>query len=231
MSPSQKSPTQSLLLELRTKWKQYHKEGQALRTETTINNTRDFYIGKSLRKLAALRKIGFQANRRVLEVETITHDSLLAEETLQQMQRPRVVDGQRVAALRISDPTVQALWQAMLLFELLPAGFSNRQLRTHLAELLGCPAEHFTQGRMSYHLRRLRLHGIIQRIPKTHRYRLSDFGLRTAMFCSRAWARIFRRGLGMTLPAASPVPNPILRSFDNLTAQIHAWVDNAKLAA
>jgi hypothetical protein len=214
-----------------TRIKQYHKEGQALRTETTINSPRDFYIGKAVRNLAALRKIGFQANRRVLEVETITHDSLLAEEMLQQLQRPRVVDGQRVAALRLADSKVQALWQAMLLFELLPAGFSNRQLRTHLAGLLGHPVEQFTQGRMSYHLRRLRLHGIIQRIPKTHRYRLSDFGLRTAMFCTRAWARIFRRGLGMTLPAASPVPNPILRSFDNLTAQINAWVDHAKLAA
>lgn len=48
-----------------TRIKQYHKEGQALCTETTINNTRDFYIGKSLRNLAALRQIGFQANRRV----------------------------------------------------------------------------------------------------------------------------------------------------------------------
>jgi hypothetical protein len=41
------------------------------RTETAINNTRDFYIGKSLHNLAALRKIGFQANRRVLKVQTI----------------------------------------------------------------------------------------------------------------------------------------------------------------
>jgi hypothetical protein len=214
-----------------TRIKQYHKEGRALRTETTINNPRDFYIGKSLCNLPALRKIGFQANRRVLQVETITHDALLAEEALQQLQRPRIVKGQRVAALRLADPTAQALWQAMLLFELLPAGFSNRQLRTHLAHLLGLTVERFTQGRMSYHLRRLRLHGMIERIPKSHRYRLTDFGLRTAMFCTRAWARIFRRGLGMALPSASPVPNPILRGFDNLTAQIHAWVDHAKLAA
>jgi len=214
-----------------TRIKQYHKEGQALRTETTINNPRDFYIGKSLCNLPALRKIGFQANRRVLEVETVTHDALLAEEILQQLQRPRIVEGQRVAALRLADPTVQALWRGMLLFELLPAGFSNRQLRTHLAQLLGLPVEQFTQGRMSYHLRRLRLHGMIERIPKTHRYRLTGFGLRTAMFCTRAWTRIFRRGLGMTLPAASPVSNPILRSFDQLTAQINAWVDHAKLAA
>ena len=47
-----------------TKIKQYHKEGRALRTETTINNTRDFNINKGLMNLPALREIGFQANRR-----------------------------------------------------------------------------------------------------------------------------------------------------------------------
>ena len=214
-----------------TRIKQYHKEGQALRTETTINNTRDFYIGKSLHNLPALRNIGFQANRRVLEVQTITHDSILAEETLQQLQRPRTVEGQRVSALRFADPTVQALWNAVLMFDLLPAGFSNSQLRMHLAQLLGQPAETLTQGCMSYHLRRLRLHGLIERIPKTHRYRLTDFGLRTAMFCTRAYARILRRGLGMVLPAASPVPSSLLRSFDHLTKEIHCWVDQAKMAA
>ena len=35
-----------------TRIKQYHKEGRALRTETTINNARDFYIGKKFAQLA-----------------------------------------------------------------------------------------------------------------------------------------------------------------------------------
>ena len=52
-----------------TRIKQYHKEGRALRTETTINNTRDFGIGKLLKNLPALRQIGFQANRRLLDVQ------------------------------------------------------------------------------------------------------------------------------------------------------------------
>jgi len=47
---------------------------------------------------------------------------------------------------------------------------------------------------------------LIQRLPKTHRYRLTDFGLRTAMFCTRSYARIFRHGFGLVLPAACPVP-------------------------
>ena len=39
--------------------KQYFKEGRALRTETTINNTRDFEIGRRIENLPALRAVGF----------------------------------------------------------------------------------------------------------------------------------------------------------------------------
>jgi hypothetical protein len=117
------------------------------------------------------------------------------------------------------------------MYDLLPAGFSNRQLRTHLAQLLGRPEEGLTQGRMSYHLRRLRLHGLIHRIPKTHRYRLANFGLRAAVFCTRTYARTFRRGMGMALPATSPVPSTLLRCFDKLEPEINSWVDRTKMIA
>jgi hypothetical protein len=214
-----------------TRIKQYHKEGQALRTETTINNTKDFYIGKSLRNLPTLRQIGFAANRRLLDIETITHDSILAEETFQQLNRPRIVDDQRVSALRFADPMVQAVWNALLVFDLLPAGFSNRELRMNLASLLGQSTESFTQGRMTYQLRRLRLHGLIERIPKSHRYRLTSFGFRVAVFCTRTYARILRPGLGLALPATSAFPCPLRRTFDKLEQEVASWVEQAKLAA
>lgn len=214
-----------------TRIKQYHKEGQALRTETTINNTKDFYVGKSLRNLPALRQIGFAANRRLLEIQTITHDSILAEETFQQLNRPRMVEGQRVSALRFADPKVQAIWNTLLLFDLLPAGFSNHELRSNLAALLGQPVERFTPGRMTYQLRRLRLHGLIERIPKTHRYRLTSFGLRVTLFCTRAYSRILRPGLGHALPTTSSCPCSLRRTFDKLEREVTAWVNQAKLAA
>ena len=84
---------------------------------------------------------------------------------------------------------------------------------------------------MSYHLRRLRRHGLIQRIPKTHRYRLTDFGLRATLFCTRAYARIFRHGMGMVLPTTSSVPHPMRRCFDKLNQEIATWVDQAKMVA
>ena len=118
-----------------TRIKQYHKEGRALRTETTINNARDFYIGKRLHNLPRLRQIGFQANRRLLEVEKISHDCILAEEAFQQINRPRQVATQRASALRFADPKVQSLCNALLVFPLLPGGFSNHHLRDRFAAL------------------------------------------------------------------------------------------------
>ena len=62
---------------------------------------------------------------------------------------------------------------------------------------------------MSYDLRRLRLHGLIERIPKTQRYRLTAFGLKTALFYSRAYQRLLRRGLS-ELHAPHPSPSSTL---------------------
>jgi hypothetical protein len=62
-----------------SKIKQYFKQERALRTETTINNTRDFALGRRLDNLPALRAIGFAANRRLVEVEKISQDCQLSE--------------------------------------------------------------------------------------------------------------------------------------------------------
>jgi hypothetical protein len=165
--------------------KQYHKEGRALRTETTINDTRDFRIGRRLINLPKLRRIGFQANRRLLDVQRISHDCALGEDALVRITRPVTVGAERAAALRFPDARVIALLNAIVLFCLLPRGFSHRDLRTYVAPLLGKTPEQISAGSMTYDLRRLRLHGLISRIPKSHRYKPTAFGLRAAMFLSR----------------------------------------------
>src|SRR3954471_10858034 len=80
--------------------KQYHKEGRALRTETTINDTRDFRIGKRLTNLPALREIGFSANRRLLGVQRLSHDCAVGEDAFHRINDPVEVGGQRASGLR-----------------------------------------------------------------------------------------------------------------------------------
>src|SRR5437667_7836743 len=98
-----------------TRIKQYHKEQRALRTETTINNTYDFAIGKRLHNLAKLRDIGFRANRRLLNVERLSYDCILAEETFQRINGPVDRAGQRASGLCFAAPRVHALWHALYL--------------------------------------------------------------------------------------------------------------------
>jgi len=209
--------------------KQYHKEGRALRTETTINDTRDFYIGKRLKNLPALRLIGFQANRRLLRVEQISHNCLLGEDAFQQVNQPQTIAGQRVAAMRFTDPRVHALFSALVAFRLLPQGFANHDLRVLLAPLLGLAPDQFTQGQMTYHLRRLRLHGLIERIPQTHRYQVTDFGWRVAMFFTRIYARLIRPSLAYIIPNAQPTNHPLRLRFDQLDLAINACIAQANL--
>ena len=101
---------------------------------------------------------------------------------MHQLNRPLKVNGQRTSALRTTDQRVLALWHILVWFRLLACGFSNHDLREQVAVLTGLTPTTISQGRMTYDLRRLRLHGMIERIPKTHRYRVTPFGLRVALF-------------------------------------------------
>ena len=211
--------------------KQYHKEGQALRTETTINDTRDFAVGKSLKNLPRLRQIGFSANRRLLDVQKITQDCSLGEAAFRQVTHPVVVDEQRAAGLRYADPRVQAVLSALLGFMLQARGFTNRQLRERVAGLLGQPPDSLSPGRMSYDLRRLRLHGLIARIKKSNRYQLTQRGIQVALFFTRSYARILRPGLAQITAQHWKDCSPLRSSFDHLLRHIDQFVHDAKLAA
>src|SRR4051812_19525325 len=214
-----------------TRIKQYHKEGRALRTETTINNTRDFGIGKLLKNLPALRQVGFQANRRLLDVQRISHDCAIGEDAFDRVVRPTEVEGQRASALRFGDQRAQALFSVLVVFSLQPRGFNNREIRVLLTQLLGLDAAGYPIGRMTYDLRRLRLHGVIERIPHSHRYQLTPDGLRIALFFSRTYARLLRPKLAEIMPQSRPIQAPLRRAFDRLNSEIDACCEAQRLAA
>ena len=214
-----------------TRIKQYHKENRALRTETTINNTYDFGIGKRLHNLPKLREIGFAANHRLLEIERLSHDCMLAEDTFQTINGPVAVGHQRASGLRFGDPRAHQLLQAVIVFRQIAQGFRCDDLRRHLAALSGRAPDQISQGAITYQLRRLRLHGFVQRLPKSFRYRVTEFGLRAALFFTRAYNRLLRPASAAALPGISTVANPLKRAFANVDAQLTKWINHAQLAA
>ena len=210
-----------------TRIKQYHKENRALRTETTINNSYDFGIGKRLCNLPKLREVGFAANRRLLDVEHISHDCILAEDAFQAINSPVAAGRQRASGLRFADPRVHALLHAVILFRQLAQGFRSSDLRQHLAALSGRDPQSISQSAITYQLRRLRLHGLIERVPDSFRYRLTQFGLRAALFFTRAYNRLLRPGLAAALPSLRASDTTLKPAFDKIDQQINAWINQA----
>jgi hypothetical protein len=176
----------------RTRVKQYFKLERALRTETTFNDTYDFCIGRNLRNLSRLRTIGRHVNHRLLTLERVAQNCAIASQTVERIVLPTVDEGQRAPALRWGDPRTTALLSALCGFILTPAGFTNRSLRERVGALHDPGPRGYTQTRMTYDLRRLRLKGLVTRLPKTNRYVLTPLGRRVALFMTKSYVRIVR---------------------------------------
>ena len=205
-----------------TRIKQYHKQGRALRTETTINDTTDFSIGKRLTNLPALREIGFSANRRLLRVQSLSCDPITGADALHTVTAPITTKtGIRIPGLQLGQQRSHALLAALPLFRLQPDGFANKDLRALTAELRGLDPATVTAGQITYDLRRLRVRGLITRIPHTHRYRPTEHGLHTAMFISAVHDRFLPTGLAqladeLTAPPLRAASRTYRNALDNL---------------
>src|SRR5262249_3853738 len=109
--------------------------------------------------------------------------------------------------------------------------FSLTHSREPLAQLLGLDPATYPPGRMTYDLRRLRLHGLIRRIPATHRYHLTTQGLRVALFFTRTHARLLRPKLADIFDPAPRPATPLRKAFDRVDQEIKRCCLEFNLAA
>jgi hypothetical protein len=89
----------------------------------------------------------------------------------------------------------------------------------------------YSAAQMTDDLRRLRLKGVIHRIPKTHRYTTTSYGLKVAFFFSKLYLRILRPEWAALLPTDDHLPRPLRAALDVLDAQIFTIHAEATLAA
>jgi len=103
-------------------------------------------------------------------------------------------------------------------------GFTNRSLRGLVAGLLDVD---YSANQMSYDLRRLRLHGLIERIPGTNTYRTTAEGIRAAVFYTKLRGRL----LGPLLNAGHQPPAPIelRRALATIDRTLTTYIDDARL--
>jgi hypothetical protein len=208
--------------------KQYFKEGRALRTEGTFHNAGDFGVNKGLENIDYLKQLGRQINRRLLEVERISHNCGLSAESIQRVVQPTVnKDGQRAPGLKFGDPRVMALMVALSLFGCVIDGFRSRELRRQVAALLGVELANYSAGQMSYDLRRLVRKGIICRVRGTQRCYLTPYGCRVARLYARLEARVFRPALAAMSRSPTALPGPLHQALQLVDAELDRLITQA----
>ncbi len=187
--------------------KMYDKAGSVLRVETTVAETTDFKVfrprqndpnGKlewlPLRKgvadLHRRAQVSQRSNDAYLDALAAVDDTIPCSQLFDAVARPVIDRGRRVRSLRLSDRDDIALLEAIARGEFATSGFRNRDIRRllHPAANNATPREQARlSAKTSRRLRLLRAHGIIRKVPKTFRYRLTPRGelLTAALFATR----------------------------------------------
>jgi hypothetical protein len=205
--------------------KQYLKDGRAMRIETVVNAPRDLGCNARLPNLGGLQAKARAANRRILETERAGQGTVLASPAFERIAHPSVdAEGRRTPALRFGDPRVMAL--AGALCQTLPAatGFTNKNLRVLIAGLLGSAC---TPGQMTYDLRRLRLNGLIRRLPHTNRYILTSDGIRIAVFYTKVYNRLL---VPLTAANQAQAPPELRAALAATTRHVDHYANRARLS-
>jgi hypothetical protein len=176
--------------------KAYTAARAVLRVETTLNNVSDLQVyrpkeggpdeekawrrlRKGIADLHRRAQVSQAANARYLDALTSVDDGATLEERLRSVTAPATWRGQRVRALQPFAAADMALLAAVSRGEFTLTGLRNRDLRPLLYgdERGGAPEEvRRRAGRVTRQLRLLRAHGLLQKVPHTHRYQVTAPG-------------------------------------------------------
>jgi hypothetical protein len=194
--------------------KQYLKEGRALRIETVINKPKDIWVLPRLEHLPELVSKARQVNDRLLMIERAGQGCAIGSALFERIHQPYISEGQRTGAFRFGDIRAMALAGALCCVVHAVTGFTNQSLRGLVAGLLGVD---YSAHQMTYDLRRLRLHGLVTRIPHTNTYILTPEGLRVAIFYTKLQDRLLRPLLEADKPPAPAQLRHALTTVDRVT--------------
>jgi len=186
--------------------KMYDKQGSVLRVETTINDAHDLkvyrakegdedgpkqwrYLRKGIADLHRRAAVSQKANERYLETLAAVEDTTPLAELTAELCQPVRWQGKRVRALNPLAADDAALLAAVSRGEFTLNGFRNSDLRPLLfgAQQVDSVQQRRQSAAVTRKLRMLRAHRLIRKVPKTHRYVLSDYGRRaiTALLAAR----------------------------------------------
>jgi hypothetical protein len=211
--------------------KQYARDNLVLRTETTSYHTPDLGVNKGVEHLPELRRTMAAANDRYLDVQQDVLETFVDRGQLERLRQPTVSPGgRRTPGLKLDDPRLLAVMQALTCFALLAGRgrFRTTDLHADVAASLGKTMATYTLGQLRYDLAKLRGKGLVERVAGTQSYRLPSEGYRVAVLYLKLFHRIYApltAGIMEPVPWDDRVPSDRRALLDRLYAAVDRDLD------
>ena len=172
--------------------KQYEKAATFLRMELVSNNVRDFGLKKSLAYWDAMRQRFQEITDRFAGVQAQNLNVHGQLDVLARLARPLVQGKTKVSGIKLEHTRILRLLEVLLQ----GAGghlkrWTTAQLRQTVLDQCGLKEEDYSLNQIRYDLRKIRLHGLIERIPHTHAYRFTQRGQKLTLLLIQLRKRIY----------------------------------------
>ena len=158
--------------------KQYEKGNRLLRTETCLNDTHHVAIGRHLENLPALKERLAATNARYLEAQAELLASTVDAGDLVALSQPTLVGHRRIPGIKLHDDRVIRLLEVLLHAGNFVANWTSREVHARLLARHRLTDQDYRLGQLRYDLAKLRAKGLVERLGRTRRYRLTPLGLR-----------------------------------------------------
>jgi hypothetical protein len=199
--------------------KQYVKHSNYLRTEVTSNNLYDLKIKKSISNLPVVRETFSAIAENYLQHQTAVMRAtpeVLADETL---SKPVLIGKTRIPGIRIEDKRMHRVMETLLHLSAAAIPVSNSRVYERLLEMYHLSEAEYPFSKLRYDMRKLRAHGIVERIGKTYTYRLTEAGVKISASMVILYEKIFVPALSghfMKTAEASQIETPLLKTYKRL---------------
>lgn len=174
--------------------KQYIRDHVLARTEPTSNDPRDYGVKKAVENLPQLRQKMSQVIDGYLNVQQDILETFLDRGQLRQLLEPTISPtGKRTPGLKLDNARQLALMHALVRFVHVAAGgtFCAAELLPEVRATLNLSADAYKPGSLRYDLSKLRAKGLVEKVPRSRRYRLAPKGYALCVVFLKLFERIY----------------------------------------
>jgi hypothetical protein len=155
--------------------KQYVRDDRLLRTEPATNNVYDYGVNKNVENLPQLRTRMSDIIDNYHNVQQDVLETFIDRGQLRKLAEPTVLpSGRRIPGLKLDHPRQLAVMHSLVRFSNIAAGgkFTTADLYNPALQVLGLTESHYSLASFRYDLSKLRAKGLVEKVPRSRRYRL-----------------------------------------------------------